>query len=76
MVASFNPKLGATTMISIPRDLYVYDTGYGIIGRINEVFSIGVGSKREYATGANLLIGMLEQILGLKINYYAAIDFG
>jgi anionic cell wall polymer biosynthesis LytR-Cps2A-Psr (LCP) family protein len=42
MVASFNPKLGAVTMLSVPRDLYVYDTGYGIIGRINEVFSVGV----------------------------------
>ncbi|MCX6823141.1 MAG: LCP family protein [candidate division SR1 bacterium] len=76
MVASFNPKLGATTMISIPRDLYVYDTGYGIMGRINEVFAVGVGSKREFATGALFLSSMLEQILGLKISYYAAIDFG
>ena len=75
MVASFNPKLGATTMISIPRDLYVYDTGYGIVGRINEVFSVGVGYHREYATGAKLLTGMLEQILGLKLDYYALVDF-
>ena len=76
MVASFNPKLGATTMISIPRDLYVYDTGFGIVGRINEVFSVWVGSHREFATGARLLSGMLEQILWLKINYYALVDFG
>jgi len=27
MVASFNPKLDALTMLSIPRDLEVYDTG-------------------------------------------------
>jgi len=76
MVASFNPKLGATTMISVPRDLYVYDTGDGIMGRINEIFSIGVSSKRDFANGALLLSGMLEQILGIKINYYATVDFG
>jgi len=40
IVASFNPKLGVTTMLSIPRDLYVNDTGDGIYGRINEIFSV------------------------------------
>lgn len=75
MVASFNPKLGATTMISVPRDLYVYETGRGIMGRINEVFSVWVGRQRNYATGAKLLSSMLEQIMGLNIWYYALIDF-
>jgi anionic cell wall polymer biosynthesis LytR-Cps2A-Psr (LCP) family protein len=42
MVASFNPQLGAVTMISIPRDLYVNEKQWGIIGRINEVFAVGV----------------------------------
>ena len=75
MVASFNPKLGATTMISIPRDLYVNDTGDGIIGRINEIFSVWVSSKRDFANGALLLSGMLEKIIWLKIDYYATVDF-
>lgn len=75
MVASFNPKLWAVTMISVPRDLYVYDTGRGIVGRINEVFSVWVGGKHAFATGAELLSNMLENIMWLKINYYALVDF-
>jgi len=75
IVASFNPKLGVTTMLSIPRDLYVNDTGDGIYGRINEIFSVWVSSKHDFANGAWLLSWMLEQILGIKINYYATIDF-
>lgn len=76
MVASFNPKLKALTMISVPRDLEVYETGRGIRGRINEVFSVGVGRNRDFATGARLLSTMLENIMGLKIDYYALVDFG
>lgn len=76
MVASFNPKLGAVTMLSVPRDLYVYDTGWGIVWRINEVFSVGVGSKREYGSGAQLLTDMVQKVMGITIPYYALVDFG
>lgn len=31
MVASFNPKLGAVTMLSVPRDLYVYNANTNIV---------------------------------------------
>jgi LCP family protein required for cell wall assembly len=62
-------------MLSVPRDLYVNDTGFGIIGRINEIFSVGAGSKHEFATGARMLSDLLENILGIKINYYMAVDF-
>lgn len=75
MVASFNPKLDALTMLSIPRDLEVYDTGRWIRGRVNEVFSVWVGRNREFATGAALLSSMLENIMWIKINYYALVDF-
>lgn len=37
-------------MLSVPRDLYVHDDARGIIGRINEVMAVGVGSKKAYAT--------------------------
>ena len=50
MVASFNPKLGAVTMLSVPRDLYVYNKNTNIIGRINAMFSHTVGSKRQFDT--------------------------
>lgn len=50
-------------MISIPRDLYVHEKEWGIIGRINEVFAVGVSRKREYATGAMLLANLVEEIM-------------
>ena len=45
------------------------------MGRINEVLSVGVGNKRAYQTGAELLTDMVEQILGLDIPYYVLVDF-
>ncbi len=75
MVASFNPKLGAVTMLSVPRDLYVYNKNTNIIGRINAMFSHTVGRKKEFSTGARVLMDKLEEIMGLKLSYYAMVDF-
>lgn len=75
MVASFNPKLGAVTMLSVPRDLYIYNANTNIIWRINAMFSHTVGRKREFNTGAKVLSDKLEEIMGLEIPYYAMIDF-
>ena len=63
------------TMISVPRDLYVNEKQRGIIGRINEVFAVGVGSYGNFATGANLLTGTLKEIMGIDIPYYVLVDF-
>jgi len=76
MVASFNPQLWAVTMISIPRDLYVNEKQWGIIGRINEVFAVGVGRNRDFATWAAMLSTTIQEILGIKVPYYALLDFG
>ena len=75
MVASFNPKLWAVTMISVPRDLYVYNKNEGTIGRINAMFSSNLGKKLQFATWAKMLSNKLEEIMGIKISYYALIDF-
>lgn len=75
MVASFNPKLWAVTMLSVPRDLYVYNKDNNSIGRINALFSHSVWRKLEFDTWAKALSDKLEEIMGLKISYYAMIDF-
>lgn len=75
MVASFNPKLWAVTMLSVPRDLYVYNKNTNTIGRINALFSHTVGRKHEFDTWARVLADKLEEIMGLPISYYAMIDF-
>jgi len=75
MVASFNPKLWAVTMISVPRDLYVYNKEENTIGRINALFSHTVGRKSQFETWAKVLSDKLEEIMGIKTPYYAMIDF-
>lgn len=75
IIASRNPKLGAVTMLSVPRDLVVYNKEEWVLGRINQLFSRGVGRAREYNTGAKVMIDQLEKITGLKIPYYVLIDF-
>ncbi|MCX6824323.1 MAG: LCP family protein [candidate division SR1 bacterium] len=75
MVASFNPKLGAVTMLSVPRDLYVYNKEKNTIGRINAIFSSSLGRKLDFNTGAKILSDKLEEIMGIKTPYYALIGF-
>lgn len=76
MVASRNPKLGAVTMLSVPRDLYVNTSGTHIKGRINEVFAVGVGGKKQqFETWAKYMKDQLEAIMGLEIPYHVLIDF-
>lgn len=75
MVASWNKKLWAVTMLSVPRDFYVTNKETRVFWRINEVFSRGVWRKHEFDTGAKAMIGQLEDIMGVKIPYYALIDF-
>jgi len=62
-------------MISVPRDLYVYNKAENTIGRINATFSHSLGRKLQFDTGAKMLSDKLEEIMGIKTPYYALIDF-
>lgn len=75
IVASWNKKLWAITMISVPRDLYVHNEETRTLGRINEVFSRGVGRKHEFETWSIIMMKELESIIWIDISYYALIDF-
>lgn len=75
MIASWNKKLGAVTMISVPRDFYVINKETRVFGRINEVFSRWVWRKREFHTGSLAMANQLESIIWTTIPYYAVIDF-
>lgn len=75
MVASFNPKLGAVTMLSVPRDLYVKNNITKWVSKINALFSYNVGRKLALDTWAKVLSEKLEEIMWLTIPYYAMIDF-
>jgi LCP family protein required for cell wall assembly len=72
MLASINSDGGYVTLVSIPRDLYVaYPKGYGSAGKINALYSMGVGNK----VGIKLLAEKVSQITGQGIDGYIVIDF-
>ncbi len=75
MVASWNKKLWAVTMLSVTRDFYVVNKETRVFGRINEIFSRGVWRKHEFDTWAKAMMGQLESIMWVTIPYYAIIDF-
>ena len=65
MVASYHPRKGTVSLLSIPRDLYVDVPGYGS-RRINEAFQLG---------GPNEAMLTVQQNLGIPVNYYALISY-
>ena len=75
MVASWNPELGAVSMLSIPRDLYVKNP-LGGASRINAVFTQLYGRTKSLPEAGSGFARELEKITGLEIPYYATIDFG
>ena len=75
IVASWNPELGAVSMLSIPRDLYVKNP-LGGASRINAVFTQLYGRTKSLPEAGSGFARELEKITGLDIPYYATIDFG
>ncbi len=74
IVASFDTKNNALSMLSIPRDLYIKDGMYQ--GRINAQFSRWYGrGHKSIASWAQLLTTKVEEIVGFDIPYYVVVDF-
>ncbi|MBE2223267.1 MAG: LCP family protein [Anaerolineae bacterium] len=73
MIVTINPEGPTASMISLPRDLYVYIPGF-TMNRLNTAMSRG--DTIDYPGGG---IGMLEQTIlynfGIPIHYYAQVDF-
>ncbi len=61
-------------MLSIPRDLWVNIPGFEY-GRINTAYMLGEANKLP-GGGPQLASDTVEELLGVKVDYYAQIDFG
>lgn len=74
IVASYNHKTKDIVMVSIPRDFCTKvnpsKTSYG---KINSTYSIY--EAKEKGSGLNGLKGVVEEITGMEIQYYAMINF-
>ena len=73
IVASINPKANYVTMLSIPRDLYVFIPGLNRFDRINTVDIYAAQAK--IGKPIELLAETIRYNLGIPINYYARINF-
>ncbi|MDD3678993.1 MAG: LCP family protein [Patescibacteria group bacterium] len=72
IVASYDTKSKAVSMISIPRDFYVQIPG-GNYTKINAAHAYG--EQRESGGGPELAIKTVESVIDLPIHYYARVDF-
>ena len=64
MLVHLNIPKHHTTIVSIPRDLYVYIPGHGY-DKINAAYSYGPG----------VLVQTIARLSGMPINHYVAVDF-
>jgi LCP family protein required for cell wall assembly len=64
MLVRVVPATSSIALLSVPRDLLVPVAGYGTT-RINAAFS----------GGPNLLVGTIQQDLGIQINHFAVVNF-
>lgn len=85
MIASIDPVNHTTTLVSLPRDLWVNVPDHGVM-KLNAVWQTGVfnylGKKstgstnpKAIAEGFKLVDQTVQDILGIEINYNTIVDF-
>ncbi|MED1800164.1 LCP family protein [Brevibacillus porteri] len=83
IVAVANPKTKKVTMVSIPRDTRVKIPGYRDYHKINSVYANGEAERRQAERnnqtvtedGISLTKKTLNEVLGIPIEHFVAIDF-
>ncbi len=74
ILLSIDMKTGDTSMLSIPRDLWVEIPPYHQHAKINQTYAIGV--LRKYPKGGmGLLKETIAQLTGYPVHHYALVDF-
>lgn len=77
MLVSIDQKTKQSSMMSIPRDLYVkfgQACFGGYEGKINEVYQCGVKGTDE-KTGSQKLMGVVNASFGVDIQYYVHVNY-
>jgi polyisoprenyl-teichoic acid--peptidoglycan teichoic acid transferase len=73
IIASINPVANYVTLLSIPRDLYVFIPGLDRFDRINTVDVYA--SRAKIGKPVELLAETIRYNLGIPVHYYARINF-
>ena len=71
MVASYGLEDKTLHLFSIPRDLQVDVSGYGLT-KVNAVYEIG---ESKFSDGPGTTLSTVGSLLGLTIPYYVKVDF-
>jgi len=74
ILLTVDPVNRTAGILSIPRDLWVSIPGYDY-GRINTAYQLGEAYKLP-GGGPQLASETIEELLGVKIDHYAQVDFG
>jgi polyisoprenyl-teichoic acid--peptidoglycan teichoic acid transferase len=74
MVVSIKRDLGLVSVLSLPRDLWVYIDGHGM-DKLNTAHFYGEADSDPDITGASLLKEAIRYNLGIEIDYYARVNF-
>jgi LCP family protein required for cell wall assembly len=74
ILAAIDTDKKSVRMLSVPRDLLVTIPGYGPGHRINEAYTLGE-AKHLQGGGPGLAVRTMEQLVGIKIPYYAVVTF-
>ncbi len=78
MVASLDRRLGSLSLVSIPRDLVNVPLGDGrtFEPKLNSLYSYASRHRAEFATGPmRTLEDAVGELLGVRVHYYATLDF-
>lgn len=71
MVMSIDTKDKKVAMLSLPRDFFVQIPSSNSYVKINSLYKIGISEQK----GTDLIKEAVENITGIKINYFLAVDF-
>ncbi len=72
IIYALQPAGGGTPLlVSLPRDLYVWNLCRGRFSRLNE----GLGGCRGKASGSELMAIMVEDYTGVPVDHLARVDF-
>lgn len=76
IVVSVIPSTHHTTLISVPRDLWVQvPANSGNYGKLNTVYNVGSNGGKDAKAGGAAAVEKLSTLTGLNIKYWMTIDF-
>ena len=75
MVASLDSSDNTVSIISVPRDIYTENDEVGFGTKLNSIYEYVLDKTESPTAAAAEVQKEIENILGVKIQYYAKIDF-